>query len=141
MDSYVNSCSQVIEPRAKNTPVNQEQLSRAKAGLQVALDQVESIFLKENPYISGKEISIADLLCICELMQPWAGGFDINEGRPKLAAYVERVRQRLEPHFTEANVVVEAVRDAVLKARIWIQSLSAIVQFVKFIPAFDLTGH
>ena len=36
--------------------------------------QLESVFLRDKDYLCGREISIADLACVCELMQPYAAG-------------------------------------------------------------------
>ena len=52
---------QIIEPRAKNIPIDQEKLRRCKADLEVTLDQLEKVYLKDKPYLCGNEISIADL--------------------------------------------------------------------------------
>ena len=102
---------QVIEPRAKNIPVDQDKLAKAKARLEVTLNNLESTFLRDHNYLCGDDISIGDLLCICELMQAYSVGHDLGEGRPKLAAYLERVKQRLQPVFDESHVMVYKVRD------------------------------
>ena len=49
---------------------------------------------------------------ICELMQPLAAGQDVSQGRPILAAWMERVKQRLSPHFEPSHKMVYKVRDA-----------------------------
>lgn len=38
--------------------------------MEMALNEVENIWLKENPYLAGDKISIADLIGLCEIDQP-----------------------------------------------------------------------
>jgi glutathione S-transferase len=102
---------QAIEPRVTNKPVDQKRLAKFQEGLETSLDYMENVFLKESLYLAGEDISIADLLGICELMQPYSTGHDIKKGRPRLAAYVERMQQQLQPHFDPAHVMVYKIRD------------------------------
>lgn len=53
----------------KNIPVDQEKLAMFSLGLENALNGLEEVWLKDTPFICGFNISIADLVCICELMQ------------------------------------------------------------------------
>ncbi|ELT90456.1 hypothetical protein CAPTEDRAFT_173236 [Capitella teleta] len=108
--------ARVIEPRMTNEPIDPKRLAAAKANLESVLDQMENIFLKDNTFLAGDDISIADLLGICELMQPYAVGYDISAGRPRLAAYVERVKGRL-PCFSEAHIMVHKIRSMWLKPK------------------------
>lgn len=36
-------------------------------------------------------------------------GFDPKEGRPKMAAWMERVRSGLSPHYDDGHVIVNKV--------------------------------
>lgn len=38
--------------------------------MNLALDDMENIWLKTNPYVTGYSITIADLLGVCEIEQP-----------------------------------------------------------------------
>ena len=93
------------------TPVNTEKLARFQKDLEVALDNMEQIFLKDHKYLCGDDLSIGDLLGICEVMQPMAAGHSVFTNRPKLEAWANRVKERLHPHFDEANVVVYKVKE------------------------------
>ena len=108
----------IIEPRAKNIPVNQEKLRRFQSELETTLDHLENVFLRNHNYLAGDDISIADIHCICELMQPMCAGQDVQEGRPKLTEWMERVRQRLHPYFEEAHKFVYVVRSKFLKGNL-----------------------
>ena len=101
---------QIIEPKARNIPVDQEQLRRYTSQLETTLGHIENVFLKDQLFLCGNDLTIADLLGICELMQPYATNLDVRDGHPILAAWMERVKKRLEPHFEEAHRIVYAVR-------------------------------
>jgi len=38
------------------------------------------------------------------------GGYDVKVGRPKIAKYMERVRQRLNPHYDDVHSVVHKIQ-------------------------------
>ena len=71
--------------------------------LDKTLDFMDQHFLQEQSYVAGDDITLADLLCICEIMQPASIGYDITKGRPKLAAWMERVKSRLGVVFDDAH--------------------------------------
>jgi len=102
---------QVIEPRMTGEPVNQERLKKFQDELELTLNKIEAVFLQDTPYLCGSDISIGDLLGICELMQPIAVGHDVFNGRPKLEAWASRVKERLQPHYDEAHVPIMKVKD------------------------------
>lgn len=72
---------------------------------------MENIFLSDQPYLCGSDISIGDLLGICELMQPVIVGHKVFTNRPKLEAWAARVKERLRPHFDEAHMYVYIVEE------------------------------
>ena len=102
----------------KNIPIDQEKVRRFRAQLETTLDHIEIVFLKEQDYLAGNDMSIADLLGVCELLQPLATGFDVTENRPVLAAWMGRVKERLQPHFDESHSFVYKVRDRFLEGKL-----------------------
>lgn len=79
--------------------------------LDKALDGFETYFLK-TPFVSGNEISVGDVLGLCELTQLYAVKEEaIFTQKPLVNAWVERVKQKLQPHYDEAHQIVYAVRD------------------------------
>ena len=52
---------------------------------------------------------MADLIGICEVMQPATLSYDVGKGRPKLTAWIERVKNDLKPHFDETIVKAQEV--------------------------------
>ena len=68
---------QVLLPRMAGQPTEQARVERAVSELSVTLDKLQDMFLKRQPFLCGDDISLADLLAVCELMQ--VGGYDIVE--------------------------------------------------------------
>jgi len=99
----------IIIPLTKGEPPNEKSVARFEKGLDTVLGQIENIWLRDNPYIAGKQLSIADLLAITELEQPGMAAFDVRKGRPKIEEYMARVRNDLQPHYDEAHSVVRDV--------------------------------
>ena len=93
-------------PILRKEPADDKKVAEASEELSKTLDFIETNFLKNTKYVAGDNITLADLLCIAEIMQPIAGGYDVVKGRPNLAAYIERVKTRLGPVFDEAHKAV-----------------------------------
>uniref|UniRef100_UPI002B4E57E5 glutathione S-transferase theta-1-like n=1 Tax=Lineus longissimus TaxID=88925 RepID=UPI002B4E57E5 len=102
-------------PRLTGRPIDEKKLNSHLKKLDDNLDSLENIFLRDQPFVAGNEISIADLLCICELMQPQMAGYNYGETRPKLLKYMSLVQGQLEPHFDEAHKVLYKMRDMATK--------------------------
>lgn len=64
-----NLTCQVLFPLAHGRPLKQSSVDRYKAGMITTLETLEQQWLKENKFISGGNISIADILAVCELQQ------------------------------------------------------------------------
>ncbi|XP_074055913.1 glutathione S-transferase theta-2-like isoform X2 [Macrotis lagotis] len=75
--------------------VPKEKVDRNIAFMNRSLQHLEQKFLKDKPFLTGDQISLADLLALEELMQPVSCGFDVFEGRPKLAVWRKRVEATL----------------------------------------------
>jgi len=92
-------------------PVDVVQLGKFRELLEKSLNQMENIFLGDQPYLCGSDVSVGDLLGICELMQPVVVGHDVFANRPKLEAWATRVKDRLQPHFDEAHKIAYIMKD------------------------------
>lgn len=51
-------------------PVNEKKVAEFQERMETVLDQLETIWLKDHPFIAGDHVTIADLLAACELEQP-----------------------------------------------------------------------
>lgn len=55
-------------------PADPLKVERALADLSDTLEKLENMFLKRQPFLCGDDISLADLLAMCELMQVRSSG-------------------------------------------------------------------
>lgn len=60
----------MIFPILTGQPAKESHLSLWKSRMEIALDDVENIWLKSNQYLAGDKISVADLVGLCEIDQP-----------------------------------------------------------------------
>ncbi|KAG7282400.1 hypothetical protein CRUP_029721 [Coryphaenoides rupestris] len=103
--------TEVLRPRLSGSPVDAVRLERALAVLTETLGLLESMFLKRQPFLCGDDITLADLLAVCELMQPLGGDRDVLSDRPKLLQWRSRVQSALGESFDHAHSVLYKVRD------------------------------
>lgn len=98
-------------PVVMGQPVPPETLANTLAELDRCLQMLEDKFLRNQAFLTGPNISVADLVAITELMHPVSAGCQVFESRPKLAAWHQRVVAAVgEDLFQEAH-------EAVLKAK------------------------
>uniref|UniRef100_A0A6J0SHR1 glutathione transferase n=1 Tax=Pogona vitticeps TaxID=103695 RepID=A0A6J0SHR1_9SAUR len=85
-------------------PLPPEKLDERIGDLNGDLKLFEAKFLQDRPFVTGKEVSLADLVAFVDLMQPFAAGHDAFEGRPKMAAWRGRVEKAIgEDLFQESH--------------------------------------
>ena len=100
-------------------PLDVKRLAEFQDMLQKTLDSIESVYLKDGrPYLCGDQISFADLLGVCELMQPYAVGQDVSADRPVLKAWMDRLKADLAPHFDDTHKILYKARQLFLKSNI-----------------------
>ncbi|XP_074177286.1 glutathione S-transferase theta-3 isoform X5 [Rhinolophus sinicus] len=89
-----------------------ETLASTLAELDSCLQLLEDKFLKDQDFLTGPHISVADLVAITELMHPVSAGCQVFKSRPKLAAWYKRVEAAVgEDLFQEAHAVVMKAKD------------------------------
>ncbi|XP_060067897.1 glutathione S-transferase theta-1-like [Ylistrum balloti] len=105
-------------PMMLNRPIDRKKVDRYSNNVGVVIHQIDEYFLKDNrPFIAGDNISLADLLGLCEMMQLYACCQEkFIESNPKVNAWAERVKLKLAPYFDEANVEVNITRDKFMKS-------------------------
>ncbi|CAL8248059.1 unnamed protein product [Merluccius merluccius] len=102
---------EVLFPRMTGSAVDGVKLERALAELKETLDRLESMFLKRQPFLCGDDITLADLLAVCELMQPLGGDRDVLSDRPKLQQWRSRIQSALGESFDQSHSVLYKVRE------------------------------
>ncbi|XP_040859453.1 glutathione S-transferase theta-3-like isoform X1 [Ochotona curzoniae] len=102
----------VFGPVFLGQSVPPETLAATLAELDRCLQLLEDKFLRDQAFLTGPQISVADLVAITELMHPVSAGCHIFEGRPKLNAWRQRVEAAVgEDLFREAHEVVMKAKD------------------------------
>ncbi|XP_055405614.1 glutathione S-transferase theta-1 isoform X2 [Bubalus kerabau] len=103
----------VMLPVFLGEPVSPEMLATTLAELDMALQVLEGKFLQDKAFLTGPHISLADLVAITELMHPVGAGCQVFKGRPKLAAWRQRVEAAVgEVLFQEAHEVILKAKDS-----------------------------
>ncbi|CAB3383917.1 Hypothetical predicted protein [Cloeon dipterum] len=98
--------AKLLLPILSGRPPNEEMIEKRLKLMNETLDKIENIWLKDRPFLAGDKISIADILGACEVEQPRMVGHDPGANRPKLAAWLGRVRAELNPHYDEAHQII-----------------------------------
>nr|XP_012604764.1 glutathione S-transferase theta-1 isoform X1 [Microcebus murinus] len=103
----------VMLPVFLGEPVSPQMLAATLAELDETLQLLENKFLQNKAFLAGPQISLADLVAITELMHPVGAGCQVFEGRPKLAAWRQRVVAAVgEELFREAHEVILKAKDS-----------------------------
>ncbi|XP_017292086.1 glutathione S-transferase theta-2 [Kryptolebias marmoratus] len=102
---------EVLLPAQFGAPVDKTRLKRALSELEDTLDKLESMFLRRQPFLCGDDVTVADLLAVCELMQPLGGGRDILKDHPQLQRWMSRVQSAVGESFDKAHAVLYGIRD------------------------------
>nr|XP_020040023.1 glutathione S-transferase theta-1 isoform X3 [Castor canadensis] len=102
----------VMFPVFLREQVSPKLLATTLAELDELLQLFEDKFLQNKAFLVGSHISLADLVAITELMHPVGAGCQVFEGRPKLAAWRQRVEAAVgEDLFWEAHEVIMKAKD------------------------------
>lgn len=84
--------------------IKQDEVKRYKKELSKSVKHIDKYFLRDNPYIGGGDISVADLQAYCELMQlDIIGNEDEYRRNPNVCAWADRVKVKVEPYFEECR--------------------------------------
>ncbi|XP_076244788.1 glutathione S-transferase theta-1 isoform X2 [Calliopsis andreniformis] len=93
-----------LMPLLSGQPVQPERIKQYEKNMKENLDLLENVWLKDKPFLISSEISIADILGVCEVEQVRIGGYNPHEGRPRLAAWMKQVADITSPHYQEAHM-------------------------------------
>ncbi|XP_061163343.1 glutathione S-transferase theta-1-like [Saccostrea echinata] len=99
-------------PQETKQPVNQQEAGEYRKGNMTVVRHLDKYFLKDKKFLCGEDISIADILAVCELMQLHVIDEDyIIYQNDKVKAWLTRVKNRLGPAFDEGHKIVYKVHD------------------------------
>ncbi|XP_059475186.1 glutathione S-transferase theta-1-like [Neocloeon triangulifer] len=96
----------ILLPILSGRPPNKHVIKQRLAQMNETLDKIENIWLRDRPFLAGDKISIADLLGACEIEQPRMVHYNPGLNRPKLAAWMQRVKSELSPHYEDAHKII-----------------------------------
>ncbi|KAK3084301.1 hypothetical protein FSP39_011299 [Pinctada imbricata] len=95
---------------------NSQEVEKLERYNRKVTQHLDKYYLKDHDFLCGNEISIADILCICELTQLYAVGKEsLYMDNPKVAKWVDRVKRACGPSFDESHKLINRVRDSYLK--------------------------
>lgn len=96
-----------VAPALTGNPVNFKKVEELRKNFVKMLSDFEMYFLKDKKFITGDEISIADLFAVCELTELLAcHEHGLYEKSPVVKSWVERVRQATNPHFDDVHGMI-----------------------------------
>ena len=97
--------------------VDNKRVAAAEKALRACLDDFEKMWLRDGrKYVAGEEICVADILAVCELEQPSITGLRVEEGRPLMAEYMDRVRRDLNPHYDIHTELIYKLREKFMRS-------------------------
>merc|ERR1712150_67316 len=84
-------------------PLDEAALKEGREAIKKSVAHLANYFLQNRQFILGDEISIADIIAVCELIQIEGVGEEALYTDNKIVrAWFERVKTRLQPHFDVA---------------------------------------
>ncbi|CAF0885165.1 unnamed protein product [Adineta ricciae] len=108
--------TKIITPRLTNKPINERELEKWQGRLEDSLGDLENVWLARSSYLGGDHLTFADLLGICELMQPIAAGYNFDREKfSRVQDWMQRVKNETQPYFDETHAVPMRMRTAILK--------------------------
>jgi len=60
----------MLWPKMTGKPVNEEKVALQEKQMNITLDLIENIWLKDKQFLCGDDISISDIIGVCEIEQP-----------------------------------------------------------------------
>ena len=104
--------------RFTKQPADEAKLQSLREDITKALTHITDYFLQDNPYLAGDEISLADIIGVCEICHIEGVEEDaLYTSNAKISAWISRVRKRLEPHFDAATMKLLAVKQKYIAAK------------------------
>lgn len=112
MDQHDNLVviTQYIMPRLSGKDPSENRINDAEKILKKSLSLIENHFLKDTKFINSSEVSIADLMAVCEFAQFKIVDVDVTSGRPRLKEWFSNCESQLQPHFGKVNKMIDIAR-------------------------------
>uniref|UniRef100_A0A6B2E8D9 glutathione transferase n=1 Tax=Phlebotomus kandelakii TaxID=1109342 RepID=A0A6B2E8D9_9DIPT len=98
-----------LKPLMTGKKPNPEAVAEHQKRVEDTLDAIENIWLEKSPFLAGNEVTVADIWCACEIEQLILTPFDFRKGRPKLSAWMDKVRSATNPFYDEAHKILQRI--------------------------------
>ncbi|XP_071491366.1 glutathione S-transferase theta-1-like [Diadema antillarum] len=98
-------------PVMLNKPIDEEAVKKYHEHTKGKLDIFAKTWLGKKPFLLGAEVSFADVMAVNELVQSTISRDPVTDSNDTLKAYMERVRDALNPVFDELSADVYKWRD------------------------------
>ncbi|WAR01380.1 GSTT1-like protein [Mya arenaria] len=84
-------------------PLDEEKAKTFREEVKKCVTHIGEHYLKDRPFIAGDEISVADILAVCELGQlTGIGAESLYMENETVSAWFERVKAKLQPHYDDS---------------------------------------
>lgn len=103
--------SKWLIPIMSGKPPSESKIAMFQGHMEKALDILENVWLEstEKTFLTTNEISFADILAACELEQPRVADYNPFEGRPRLSAWYQKVKEVTNPFYDEAHAIINKI--------------------------------
>ncbi len=88
-----------------------EKLAKIKNNLEETLEVIENVWLKDTKYLTGDDITVADLFCASDVQQAKLCNYDATEFFPKIRNLLDHVKAEFNPYFDESHKYVYMFAD------------------------------
>ncbi|XP_059618282.1 glutathione S-transferase theta-1 [Phlebotomus argentipes] len=96
----------------KPTP---EAVAEHQKRVEDTLNVIENVWLAKTPFLAGNEVTVADIWAACEIEQLILTPYDFRKGRPRLSAWMDKVRAATNPHYDEAHQILKRISEKTAK--------------------------
>lgn len=104
--------------RFTKEPADETKLKSLREEIAKSLVHIADYFLQDNQFIMGNDVSVADILGVCEIYHLTGVEEDgLFKENAKVAAWIERVRERLQPDFDAASLKLMAIKEKYVNAK------------------------
>ncbi|XP_022126842.2 glutathione S-transferase theta-1 [Pieris rapae] len=99
---YLNPIFSGKQPESKQVKSYEERMLNA-------LEEFDTLWLGRNQFVTGDNITVADLFAAVELEQPRMAGFEPAAHYPNIAKWWPKVKQYYNPYYDEAHVILNKI--------------------------------
>ena len=106
----------MFRPRVLGRPVDEKQIERGQAHIAKSMQIYNDYFLKDTPFITSDEITIADLLAVCEFSQFEVLPPNFVDLSLKVEEWIARCKDTLGSDYHDTHSILYRAKAAINKA-------------------------